>query len=277
MENGLNGWTASGLWHLTTESSQNCFPEPYPSSQTVAYYGQDSTCNYDTGSANSGNLDRIVPISGISPNSELLFWFVNGNEGMSDYDISEVFVSPDNISWTQVWTWAGNQQPTWTQTSPIPLTSWANQSIYLRFRFNTIDSISNNYLGWAIDNIQINSSNWQCNVCQINPPGKIINTLTISKSDGYLILTWNIPGGICYTTGYALYRGTLPWEGYNHVLSDCNINNTTYTIPQDNGNYYFLVVANNAISEGSYGNNSDGNEIPQSSLACVPQDTMHCN
>jgi hypothetical protein len=103
-ESGLTNWTTSGLWHLTTESAQNCMPEPYPSSVTVAYYGQDSTCTYNTGAATSGNLDRTAPISGIASNSQLTFMFVNGNEGLSSYDISYVYVSPDGTTWTPVWT-----------------------------------------------------------------------------------------------------------------------------------------------------------------------------
>ncbi len=146
-ESGSTNWTMSGLWHLTTESQQNCFPEPYPSAVTVAYYGQDSSCTYNTGAATAGNLDRTAAISGITSNSELTFMFVNGNEGLSSYDISYVYVSPDGTTWTQVWTWAGTQQPTWAQAGPISLASWAGQSIYLRFRFDSIDSRYNNYLG----------------------------------------------------------------------------------------------------------------------------------
>ncbi len=158
-------WTMSGLWHITTEESQDCMAEPYPSSKTVAYYGQDSTCTYATGSTTSGNLDKITAISGITPNAQLTFQFVNENEGSSSYDISYVYVSPDGSTWTQIWTWAATQQTTWAQAGPIALGSWAGQSIYLRFRFDSVDDLFNDYLGWAVDNIQITASLWECNVC----------------------------------------------------------------------------------------------------------------
>ena len=169
-ESGSTDWTMSGLWHLTTESAQNCMQEPYPSSVTVAYYGQDSTCNYNTGATTSGNLDRTAAISGIASNSNLTFMFVNGNEGSSSYDISYVYVSPDGTTWTQVWQWAGTQQTTWAQAGPISLASWAGQSIYLRFRFDSVDGYYNNYLGWAVDNIQISASSWECTPCAIPYP-----------------------------------------------------------------------------------------------------------
>ncbi len=283
-ESGLTNWTTSGLWHLTTEAAQNCFPEPYPSSVTVAYYGQDSTCTYDTGAATSGNLDRTAAISGIASNSQLTFQFVNGNEGLSSYDISYVYVSPDGTTWTQVWTWAGTQQPTWAQAGPISLSSWAGQSIYLRFRFNSVDGTYNNYLGWAVDNINISGTSWQCNVCQqtSNPPGRVLNNLTVAKSGSDLVLNWQAPGGECDTTvKYSLYRGTLNPAGsfsYNHASQNCNITSTSTTIAQGTDSYYYLIVHQDASNnEGSYGLTSGGSQIPQGSSPCGSQNTTACN
>ncbi len=276
-ESGSSNWTMTGLWHLTTEAAQNCMPEPYPSSITVAYYGQDATCNYDTGSANNGNLDTVNAISGVTANSELKFMFVNRNEGDPNYDISYVYVSPDGITWTQVWIWAGSQQPTWAQAGPISLSSWAGQPIYLRFRFNTVDNVTNNYLGWVIDNIQVTASSWQCNICQINPPGRVLNNLTISKFGENLAMNWMVPGGTCYVEKFAVYRGTLPWSGYNHHPLDCNVSNTSYITLQDIDSYYYLVVPNNADYEGSYGLDSNGNERLPLESACKAQNLFHCN
>jgi len=279
-ESGLSGWTASGLWHLTTESAQNCMPEPYPSSVTVAYYGQDSTCNYNTGSTTSGNLDRTTAISGIVSNSQLTFMFVNGNEGNSSYDISYVYVSPNGSTWTQVWTWAGTQQPTWAQAGPISLSSWAGQSIYLRLRFNSVDSSYNNYLGWAVDNIQITGTSWNCNVCTggpANPPGRVLNNLTVAKSGSNLILNWQAPGGTCEVSKYGVYRGSLPWSGYNHSSLNCNVSTNSFTTSQDTGSYYYLVVPQNSANEGLYGFNSNGSQIPAAQSPCAPQNTNQCN
>jgi hypothetical protein len=206
--------------------------------------------------------------------------FVNGNEGLSSYDISYVYVSPDGTTWTQVWTWAGTQQPTWAQAGPISLSTWAGQSIYLRFRFDSVDSLYNDFLGWAVDNIQISGGSWQCNVCTggpANPPGKVLNNLTIAKSGTNLQLNWTAPGGTCEVTKYGVYRGTLPWSGYNHAIVNCNVTGTSFTTAQDTGSYYFLVVPQNSANEGSYGTSSNGNQIPPASTACAPQNTTACN
>lgn len=169
-ESGSTNWTMDGLWHLTTEADQNCMSEPYPSSVTAAYYGQDSTCTYNTGAQTYGNLDTTTAINGITSNAQLSFMFVNENEGLSSFDISYVYVSQDGSTWTQVWTWAGSWQTTWAPAGPISLASWAGQSIYLRFRFDSIDSIYNDYLGWAVDNIQISASQWECTPCTSTYP-----------------------------------------------------------------------------------------------------------
>lgn len=72
MEAGLSGWAADGLWHQVQDGVS-----PYPNSFSPTHswwYGQDSTGDYDTGSANSGNLTS--PSIQIPANSQasLSFW-----------------------------------------------------------------------------------------------------------------------------------------------------------------------------------------------------------
>ncbi len=66
----FSGWTFQGLWHPV-----NDLTSPYPNNHTPpwsAWYGQDSTGNYYTGGANSGDL--ISPIYPINPGNFLNFW-----------------------------------------------------------------------------------------------------------------------------------------------------------------------------------------------------------
>jgi uncharacterized repeat protein (TIGR01451 family) len=54
MESGTNGWGADGLWHQVQDGIS-----PYPNSFSPTHswwYGQDSTGDYNTGAATSGNL-----------------------------------------------------------------------------------------------------------------------------------------------------------------------------------------------------------------------------
>ena len=116
------------------------------------------------------------------------------------------------------------------------------------------------------------------NFCVYNTfPGKIKNSLQISKLGNNPVLTWNAPGGLCLTDGYQIYRGTLPFESYNHYALSCFINSTTYTDSFAPDSYYYLVVPDNATREGSYGTNSYGDERPQALIPCKLQDTSPCN
>lgn len=84
-----------------------------------------------------------------------------------------------------------------------------------------------------------------------------------------LALTWgaSCSGG---ASGYGIYEGTLPIAGaYDHVAKDCAAGNvTTATIAPGGASHYYLVVAQTATAEGSYGRNRAGAEIPQGGGAC---------
>ena len=52
------------------------------------------------------------------------------------------------------------------ETRTINLSPYAGNTVGLVFRFNTIDAIGNNYLGWQVDNILINASCTACSATQ---------------------------------------------------------------------------------------------------------------
>ncbi|OGF67360.1 MAG: hypothetical protein A2Y62_06220 [Candidatus Fischerbacteria bacterium RBG_13_37_8] len=278
-ETGSDGWSMTGLWHLTTQAAQACMAEPYPSPVTVAYYGQDSTCNFNTGATTSGNLDRTTPVPGITASSQLSFMYVYQGEGSTSYDRAYAYVSPDGTTWTQVWTVGSAAQLTWISSGNLSLATWAGQSIRVRFRFDSVDGTLNTYLGFAVDNVQVSGSSWNCNVCNVvvGPPGRVLSNLNVAKSGANLNLTWVAPGGTCTTTGYGVYRGTLPLTAYNHASLSCAVTGTSFSTAQDTGSYYFLVVPLNTTNEGSYGTDSAGSQIPPASTPCKPQLLTACN
>ncbi len=102
--------------------------------------------------------------------------------------------------------------------------------------------------------------------------------LTISKSGDNILLNWSAPGGTCITDNYGVYRGTLPFTGYDHAYITCDTgNSTSYTVSQDTGSYYFLVVAQSSGSEGLYGLDSLNNPIPPAVVPCLSQTIGDCN
>lgn len=95
-------------------------------------------------------------------------------------------------------------------------------------------------------------------------------------SENELYLEWDIT---CNAIDYSIYIGTLPINGtYNHTGFICSTDGRkNYNITLDNGNYYFLVVANNGFSEGSYGEDSNNNQRPVGISQCMPQIIGNCN
>jgi len=155
MENDTNDWTATGLWHLVNQNS------PYPASHSgmqSRWYGQDSTGNYDTGAANSGDLTSrsiYIPSTGYY----LRFWYQYETETQGpDWDQRWVQISVDGGSFNNVLQLYDDPKNWWLQSPAIDLSGYAGHTIQVRFYFDTIGSILNAYRGWYIDDVSISSS-----------------------------------------------------------------------------------------------------------------------
>ncbi|RLG38557.1 MAG: hypothetical protein DRO01_06300, partial [Thermoproteota archaeon] len=144
VESGTNGWIASGLWHVS-ESRAN--------SPTHSWCYNNGT-NYDTGSANSGDLiSPWVDLSG-TENATLRFrsWYRTEDSGTS-WDRKLVFVTTDGTNWQQVAQVSG-QMSAWV-TYSVDLSPYVGQRIRIRFCFDTVDHLYNAYEGWYVDDIRV--------------------------------------------------------------------------------------------------------------------------
>ena len=154
-EGDVSGWVGNGLWHLVDNS--NCAPG-FSSPTHAFYYGQDTTCNYNTGSTNSGNLVS-PPVAGITADSVLTFDYRRQVESFNgDFDRTAVDISTDGgNTWTEVFKLnaTNTSQNAWVTSSIIPLASFAGETILIRFRFESVDAIANNFVGWFIDDVTV--------------------------------------------------------------------------------------------------------------------------
>jgi hypothetical protein len=155
MENGPNDWTASGLWHQADSSS------PYPASHSGTHswwYGQDATGNYDTGSANSGDLTSphiYIPSTGYY----LRFWYMYETETQGlDWDQRWVQISVDDESFNNILQFSDEPMNWWLQSLVIDLSGYAGHTIQVRFHFDTLDAYNNGYRGWYIDDFDISTT-----------------------------------------------------------------------------------------------------------------------
>lgn len=155
-EGSVAGWTASGLWHLATNSGCAAPQNGYNSPVNAFYYGQDSSCDYDTGSANSGTLTS-PPISGITSSSTLSFAYLREVESFSgSFDQTEVEVL--HSGGTDTVFALDSSDPSsavWTSSGSISLAAYAGDTIQVRFTFDTGDNVDNDQIGWFIDDVEV--------------------------------------------------------------------------------------------------------------------------
>ena len=158
-EGDTSGWTTSGLWHKTDDSSCAAPDNGYTSATHAFYYGQDSTCTYATGSATSGSLTS-PPISGIDASSTLTFDYNRVVESYSgSYDVTSVDIVTASGS-VNVFSLDSSDASSagWQSSGAIPLGAFAGQTIQVRFTFDSRDSVSNGFFGWMIDDVEVTGS-----------------------------------------------------------------------------------------------------------------------
>ena len=155
-EAGGIGWQSNGLWHLVADSP--CSSPSYSSPVAAMYYGQDASCDYDTGGTHAGEL--ISPwIDGITADSHLVFDFARAVELHTfDRDRAEVAIATAGGSdWDPRWARDALDPSSgvWTDAGPISLAPYAGQTIQVRFRFDTRDAELNGGFGWLVDDVAV--------------------------------------------------------------------------------------------------------------------------
>jgi serine protease AprX len=148
------GWTADGLWHLTSSCPP---PGTACAGPQAAYYGQDTNCNFNTGAANTGTLTSppiSIPTVVAGGSVSLSFCSALQTEGNTTYDKAEVLVNggvvmnaPEGADWA---------------TRTVDITQFAGQTVTLAFRFTATDGVLNDFRGWHVDDIRISATGTTC-------------------------------------------------------------------------------------------------------------------
>lgn len=277
-ETDLSNWTVSASWQRST---------------TYAHTGSYSVWSNNLNNRNCDTITKatavLIPSDAILP--RLHFWTRYNIE--NGYDGGIVQGSSNGTTWlklTVIPDYPGstnssaknclgaNPQPaftgsnsTWTEYQ-VDLSSFAGGNFQVRFNYATDNSVANG--GWYIDDVIIDRTT-TCTT--LSAPGKVINNLTVNKSDSNILLTWQAPGGTCTVSSYGIYRGTLPFAGYDHAYLTCDNGPTSYADNNATSSYYYLVVPNNLNREGAYGFKSNGEDIPAAQNPCRQQDLTVCN
>ena len=169
-ETGLGNWTTSSSstfsrWHLVTEGSIcQANIDPFPSTVQAVRFGNTAPgtfCNFAGETLDNLTLATPIAIPAGAENVRLEYWSYEDTEctpwwgeiGNCGWDHRTVSVSTDGgANWTEVA--EGGPEGTWRQVG-IDLTAYAGQSILLQFRFDPVDSVQNNFVGWVLDEIRL--------------------------------------------------------------------------------------------------------------------------
>ena len=147
---------SAGLWHLSTRRGT----QPGHSGATSFYYGSETTGTYNTGARNAGSFttgEFSVPID--SPT--LTFNYVLQTQGITTVDRASVLVSTDNFVTSQTILVGGTTSMPFSanwRTANFNLSGFAGRNVKLRFLFDTVNALNNNFEGWYVDDITISNN-----------------------------------------------------------------------------------------------------------------------
>jgi hypothetical protein len=160
-ESGGGNWAVTSLWHLQANSS--CISPPYQSASNAMAFNEEVDCNYDTGGTASGslamNFDLAIPSQAES--AELTWYDYIETENAFEYDVYSVDVSTNSGgSWTPLF--SGYALDTVWNQETVDIVSFIGQSVRVRFLFDSVDSVSNGYDGWYVDDVSITVTERSC-------------------------------------------------------------------------------------------------------------------
>ena len=121
------------------------------------YYGNPAKGNFDNGSAHSGTVGIVAPVTVAKGESLVLsFWLYMDTES-GGFDTLDVEVVGNGAAPVAVWqkeTLAFDALPmkTWTQVK-VDLSAFGGQTVVVQVRFDTVDSVGNTTEGVYIDDL----------------------------------------------------------------------------------------------------------------------------
>ena len=273
VEAGAGGWTAqtvsgSASFSIVTSSSR---------SPTHAWF-------VNAPGSRSEALLLMETLNALPAAAQLRFWHRYDTE--ADYDGGVLEYSADGGSWTDAAALitAGAYPGTirsgaesalagrdaWSGLSAgwgevvVDLAVLAGRTVRFRWRFASDSSVSGE--GWWIDDVTVDATSWICH--PLGPvPGEASDprgagaSFTIRRVDGGYLLNWSAPPTGDAPSSYRLYRTPLgtPVSATCETDLGSGTNTVLAALSEQQG---FLVVARNAVGEGSYGRSSGGVERP---------------
>jgi hypothetical protein len=148
--------TNTNLWHVTAGCGAGDAGHSLPN---ALYYGQEGSCNYDTGEINSAaaNAPAIPVTGGQAVSLTVAFNYLRAAESGEQYDKTQVQYSTDNgSSWnTMIDSGSLQNDDAWHAITHTLSAVSIRSSLLVRFVFDTIDAADNDTTGWMVDDVSI--------------------------------------------------------------------------------------------------------------------------
>lgn len=228
MENGFNGWVATGLWNRRND------PNRAHSLSYSWYYGNAGQV-YDTGSPNSGSLiSPPITLPATETNYSLRFWSRYQTEGLGrHWDQRWLQISVSGGPFTNVLQ-IYDDPPNFWINPVVDLSAYAGSTIQVRFYFTTLDGAFNGYEGWYIDDFELTSGSMPaCDNTGNNSPG---NSIRINFDEEYAGVI--CPGG---DIDYYKFSGTAG----DRIVVDVD---TPRDNPPDDLDLYLFLLDSDGVS-----------------------------
>lgn len=178
METGPDLWVTTSHWHLAhNESFAPAWNLSY-SGEYAWWYGLDVTGDYDDGFRNYGSLTSPPIDLTDSVAAELTFKYWYETENSLDSDQRWLIVKTGNNPWPDpgqsgTIQFDLRQNGTWLDWT-TNLSAFGGKIVQVRFFFDTMNNIDNDFQGWYVDDFLINQT-----IARNNPP-----TVSIESPSG---------------------------------------------------------------------------------------------
>ncbi len=206
MESGPGSWTNTGLWHHAGASG-TC-PENH-SGVCSWYYGREPQCDYDVGNTQGTLTSPLIDLTGIT-DAEYHVWYWHEGEDYAGYDMLNIQIQIEGQSVVNLLT-AGGSTAGW-QEYVLDMDAYVGHNIYLKFNFNSVDEMLNDYRGSYIDDIAIFSS---------APCSEPTPTVIPCINDGDVNLNGEITAGDAQLA-FQIALGTYSPSFQEECAADCN-------------------------------------------------------
>ncbi|MBI4392715.1 MAG: hypothetical protein HY556_02820 [Euryarchaeota archaeon] len=153
-ESGTTGWTATGLWHLASNTT-SAYAKPFSGSSSW-WFGRDDSGTYTGGVGGTLTSPSIDLRTSQAPIVlSYMSWYETENN-RSAPDIKKLEISVDGGSWVSNATWQvyGDADYRRWHARVIDLSDYVGHVIQIRFNFQP-SGTNDDHRGWYIDNIGV--------------------------------------------------------------------------------------------------------------------------